>query len=142
MSFLQSSRCCVAVLGVMLGIAPVVVVFGADDTTSCADHFKLKLPCFTVHGRLRFYQGNPFVRIWPIGSHRLLGVATISDYPENPKLPFPLNHQLAFEADYIGDYTVCPFGPDVPGEMRYVCVEAVAHLVKRKLTREGDQGSS
>jgi hypothetical protein len=127
-----TSRSCVALLGITLGTAPVAVGFGAGGPEHCADHFKLKGPCFTVHGRLRLYQGNPLVRIWPIGSHRLLGVATVSHDPENPKLPFPLNQGLDFETAYIGDYTVCPFGPDVPGEMRYVCVESIAHLEKRK----------
>ena len=30
--------------------------------------------CFTIHGRLRAYNGNPTFRIWPIGTRRIVGV--------------------------------------------------------------------
>jgi hypothetical protein len=132
MSCSLTSRYCVGLLAAMLGIAPVAASFAASGQEHCADHFKLKGPCFTVHGRLRVYNGNPSVRIWPIGSHRLLGVATVSDDPENPQLPFPLNQGLDVEAAYFAEYTVCPLGPDVRGEMRYVCLDSIANVVNRK----------
>jgi len=104
----------------------------AESPYHCADHFKLAGPCFTIRGRLSLYQANPGARIWPVGSNRLLGVATVSDEPENPKLPPPLNKELDDEKAYFGNFTVCPLGPDVPGEMRYVCVESITHVVERK----------
>ena len=33
------------------------------------------LACHTVHGRMDLWNGAPTVRIWVIGTHRLLGVA-------------------------------------------------------------------
>ena len=101
MSCSLTSRYCVGLLAAMLGIAPVTASFAAGGR--CTDHFKLNGPCLTVHGRLRVYNGNPSVRIWPIGSHRLLGVATVYDNPENPLLPFPLNQGLDVETAYFGD---------------------------------------
>jgi hypothetical protein len=133
MSRARTSRFCLTLLSVVVGLGLVSVGFSAETAEHCAVHFKLAGACFTIHGRLRLYQGNPLVRIWPIGSHRLLGVTTVSDDPENPNLPSPLNSGLDFETAYVADYTVCPLGPERPGEMRYVCVESIAHLEKRKL---------
>jgi hypothetical protein len=107
--------------------------FSANAPAHCAVHFKPVAPCFTVHGRLSLYNGNPSLRIWPIGSHRLLGVATVSDDDENPKLPSPLHGALDFHTLYFADYSVCPLGADLPGVMRRVCVESIAHL--RKIER-------
>ena len=30
--------------------------------------------CFEIHGRLSLYNGTPSVRLWPVGTKRLLGV--------------------------------------------------------------------
>jgi hypothetical protein len=91
-------------------------------------------PCFTVHGRLRLYNGTPSIRIWPAGTTRLLGVtdAQFANF-ENPALPPPLDTSLDWNTAYIGDYTVCPLAPEKPGTMRTVCVQAIGHLRRLKL---------
>lgn len=96
--------------------------------------------CFTVHGRLRLYDGTPSIRIWRIGTHRLLAVTEGRGFNnENPGLPPPLDVGLDWDTVYIGDYRVCPLEPDKPGTMRIVCVQAVAHVVRRHLS--GDTGA-
>jgi hypothetical protein len=87
-----------------------------------------------VHGRLRIGNGTPSIRIWPVGTGRLLGVANagFSNF-ENPELPSPLDGSLDWDTAYFADYTVCPYEPDQPGTMRTVCVQAIAHLRKLKL---------
>jgi hypothetical protein len=39
---------------------------------SCKEHPMLSGPCFKVRGRMSFYNGNPTVRIWPLGTKRML----------------------------------------------------------------------
>ena len=51
--------------------------------------------CYWTHGRLSVYNGNPTLRLWKIGTHRMLGVYNgPSHFPphtmgdnENPDLP-------------------------------------------------------
>jgi hypothetical protein len=49
-------------------------VDSVDQISHCSDRRDLVGACFTVRGRLSVYNGNPSVRIWPIGTTRLLGL--------------------------------------------------------------------
>ena len=40
----------------------------------CKDNPRVVGPCITVHGRLSLYIGNPSIRIWRIGTKRILGL--------------------------------------------------------------------
>jgi hypothetical protein len=88
--------------------------------------------CFTVHGRLRAYNGNPTFRIWPVGTNRLLGVT--GPHPgEEPILPDDL--RCGFDCDIYADFEVCPFTAPEAGVMQRVCVEAAEkRVVMRKKT--------
>lgn len=44
--------------------------------------------CFVVHGRLAIGNGTPSVRIWPVGTKRILGVNDAQNDPEGEEL-FP-----------------------------------------------------
>jgi len=119
-----------------LGSAPVSAAPIPCDVKSA-----MAGPCFKVHGRLQLYNGTPSIRIWHIGTNRLLGVTDgEGGNNENPGLPPPLDSGLDWNTAYVGDYTVCPRGPDKPGTMRTVCVQAVAHLVTWQLS--GRTGSN
>jgi len=122
-------------LGVVtLFVGAFVSALASGDPLRCEAKSPVAGPCFTVHGRLRLYNGTPSVRIWPVGTTRLLGVADAhSDKFEDVGLPAPLNIRLDWDTAYIGDYTVCPQEPDKPGTLRIVCVQAVAHLRLLKL---------
>ena len=101
--------------------------FGAeiDMKSGCKSNPQLVAACFTVHGRLSAYNGTPSLRIWPIGTHRLLGV--LKD--EDPVvIPESIRNEVGFEKDIYGDFVVCPFTQSKPGQMQFVCVEAVSNV--------------
>jgi hypothetical protein len=90
--------------------------------------------CFWVRGRLGTYNGNPTLRIWPTGTHRLLGVINPRGNDEDPKLPDNLRRlQPSFERDVRGRFYVCPWTKDEPGSMRFVRVERAEDLSVTKI---------
>jgi len=85
--------------------------------------------CFWVRGRLGTYNGNPTFRIWPVGTHRLLGVINPLGNDEDPKLPGNLRRlKPSFERDIWGSFYVCPWTKDERGSMRFVRVERAENL--------------
>jgi hypothetical protein len=82
--------------------------------------------CFRIHGRIAAYNGTPTLRIWRIGTDRLLGVD--DDIP----VPEKLSRQLDWDVNAYADFEVCPFTPEREGEMRRVCIESAEHIVVRK----------
>ncbi len=112
-------------------IALLLLLYAAPaaDAPACKGNPALSGACFTVHGRLRAYNGNPTFRIWPVGTKRLLGVTGVKPGQE-PILPRDL--PCGFDCDVFGDFLVCPFTDDKPGVMRRVCVESASNkTVKR-----------
>ena len=86
--------------------------------------------CAWLHGRMTFGNGSPWVRIWPHGTHRLLGVVNWQNEPEGDKIvPMAVgNMWLAHQdSDIWGDFRVCPMEPDRKGYMRRVKVTAARH---------------
>jgi hypothetical protein len=117
-----------------LCIGSLASALSLADPLPCESQSLVAGACFTIHGRLRLYNGTPSIRIWQIGTTRLLGVADarFSNF-EDPELPPPLGASLDWNTAYFGDYTVCPLHPDKPGTMRDVCVQAIEHLRRLKL---------
>lgn len=89
-------------------------------------------PCLTVHGRLSIYNGNPPLRIWKIGTKRILGISN-GDDPEAPVVPQEIEKVLTAETAIYADFVVCPYSKDEPGVMQYVCIDSVTNVVVRKL---------
>lgn len=88
---------------------------------------------FVIHGRLSAYNGNPTLRIWIIGSHRILGVAS-EEGKESEAIPKTLGDVLNngedwFTREFYGDFTVEPLQPDIKGRMRPIRILAVKNLV-------------
>lgn len=81
--------------------------------------------CFTVHGRLSAWNGTPTMRIWRIGTKRILGV-------HDDIMPESLTFQVGWDVDAYGDFQVCPFTKKRPGEMQMVCIEQAKHLLIKK----------
>ena len=101
--------------------------FGAeiDMKAGCKSNPQLVTACFTVHGRLSAYNGTPSLRIWPMGTHRLLGI--LKD--EDPlALPESIRNEVGFGKDIYGDFSVCPFTEPKRGQMQLVCVESVSNV--------------
>src|SRR5262245_48301115 len=51
---------------------------------SCRARSDVAGKCFTVHGRLSVYNGTPSIRLWPIGTKRLLGIIDPNDASNAP----------------------------------------------------------
>ena len=100
---------------------------------SCREHPALSGPCYKIRGRMSFYNGTPSVRIWPVGTKRMLGVSEgrfyLDDYGDVPE---ELVRQISWETAMFADFTLCPFTDDKPGVMRLVCVESAENISIRK----------
>jgi len=91
---------------------------------SCRQHPQLIGKCFSVHGRLSVYNGAPAMRIWKIGTKRILGVSDQRfALPGYRNIPETIQNQLNQDVDIFGDFLVCPFTPSKAGEMQLVCIE-------------------
>jgi hypothetical protein len=81
--------------------------------------------CFKVHGRLSAWNGSPTMRIWRVGTHRMLGT-------RDDPLPVNLAKQMDWGVEAWGDFEVCPFTKERPGVMQTVCIESADHLFFKK----------
>jgi hypothetical protein len=85
--------------------------------------------CFTFEGRASLFNGNPSLRIWRIGTKRILGVYEIVNETtgEEPCIPENLKKAIDnnFAVEVYGEFTVCPLTKAEPGVMQTVCVDSV-----------------
>lgn len=112
----------------------VFILFSATSTSvadeidvekGCENNPAVVGECFSVHGRIRVYNGTPGIRIWIIGTKRLLGVIP----SENEIMPQEVLKHLASGTDIFGDFVVCPFTKQKEGHMQMVCIESASNLV-------------
>ena len=104
------------------------------QTRMCKGNPKLVGACYMIHGRATFGSGTPAVRIWPVGTHRMLGITAgpIADDADDPIAP---KSMLLFNPgvqSIFGDFEVCPFTPEKKGHMQNVCVESASNLVVKR----------
>jgi hypothetical protein len=93
--------------------------------------------CFTVHGRLSVYNGTPSIRLWPVGSKRLLGVLDPEDISGElgpATMPAAIKGQLDWDKNIFGDFLVCPLTRSEPGRMQTICIASAKHLIVRQRT--------
>jgi len=89
--------------------------------------------CFSVRGRLSVYNGAPAIRLWRIGTRRVLGISEQRfSQPDYRNLPEDLTKQLNGENESFGDFLVCPFTPAKPREMQLVCIDSAKNVVVKK----------
>jgi len=91
--------------------------------------------CFNVHGRLSVYNGTPSIRLWPMGTKRLLGVIDPNDVSNAPGptiLPVDIKSKLDWDKDVIGDFMVCPLTRPQSGRMQTVCIASGKNLTVRE----------
>src|SRR5215831_10299269 len=72
---------------------------------SCRQHPQVIGKCFTVHGRLSIYNGAPAMRIWRIGTRRMLGVSEQRFVaPGYRNVPENIQNQINQEVNIFGDF--------------------------------------
>jgi hypothetical protein len=96
-----------------------------DPKAGCRQNPAIVDRCFPIHGRLFASNGSPGVRIWPVGTKRILGVMP----SEAEIVPDVVRKNINWDARLYGDFEVCPFTRETPGTMRLVCVESATNLV-------------
>lgn len=107
--------------------------------------------CYWTHGHLRYGNGTPALRLWRIGTTRILGIysgpskddLTAKDPDqgdnENPQLPenvaraFRVNPPpVGFAYPMFGDFEVCPLEQQKPRTMQAACIESAKNIVMDK----------
>jgi hypothetical protein len=105
----------------------------SEAKPGCKGNPRVVGTCYSVHGRLSPGADTIELRLWPVGTHRMLGVSdgpAIND-AENPIYPQNIIFRRGDETIY-GDFEVCPFTPEREGEMQFVCIESATHLVVKR----------
>ena len=103
------------------------------EDKSCRQHPQLVGKCFSVHGRLSVHNGAPALRIWKIGTKRMLGVSEQRFALEGYRnVPESIQKQLNQDVDLYGDFFVCPFTQPRAGQMQLVCIEEGKNLRAQK----------
>ena len=86
-----------------------------------------------MRGRLSVYNGTPAIRLWRIGTRRMLGVSEQRfKLPGYRNLPENLQQQLNGDNQIVADFLVCPFTKPKPREMQLVCVESAKNVSAQK----------
>jgi len=135
----ETMRATLTIVGLLCSFGLVDASAGAtqkpiDPKAGCRRHPEVVDKCRTLHGRLFVSNGTPGVRIWPVGTRRILGVLP----SEDEIVPEVLKRHLYFDTSIYGDFEVCPFTREKPDEMQFVCVESAADLVVERFVEGKD----
>ena len=107
----------------------------ADSRQECRQSPKLVAPCYSVRGRFYAANGTPSLRIWRIGTSRILGVVDWDGEAEGRTIATPwlmrtmVGRGFAFATRIYGDFEVCPLTRERPGWMQMVCIARVSRVV-------------
>jgi hypothetical protein len=93
--------------------------------------------CYWAHGRLAAYNGTPTMRLWKIGTKRILAVHSGPGFKrggteenEDPEMPENVERAMKpFENVVFADYEICPLEPEHRGRMQDVCIESAKNIV-------------
>jgi len=116
----------------VLTIAAFQIALGgvaAAETFPCKQDPRIIQQCFAVRGRLSVH-ANMRLYLWPIGTNRLLGVAS----PDGAIIMPPSSSaslQHGSIGQVFGHFEVCPFTRRRPGIMQMVCIAGVTSLTVR-----------
>jgi len=92
--------------------------------STCETSYRIVDECYATRGRLQAEKEKPSVRIWKVGTKRVLGV--VNENLEN--LPAKVREEFSFGVWVFADYKVCPLTKDKPGRMQMVCVESMTNI--------------
>ena len=93
---------------------------------SCANRPEVVGACFEIRGRMQIYNGSMNLRIWPVGTKRLLFVEQNAE--ERFNVPTDLEPSIQMGTLIYGNYLVCPLAPERASHMRKVCVAKAKDL--------------
>lgn len=97
--------------------------------------------CYWTHGRLNIGNGTPTVRLWKIGTKRILAIHSGPGYKrgddqENDSPELPSNIRVALSkskyGSIFGDFEICPLEPQETGVMQAACIESAKNIVEDK----------
>src|ERR1017187_9354282 len=114
------------IIGVRLLALPIAQALTPKTAVRpCREHPQLVDKCFTMRGRMNYWNGSRPVRIWRVGTTRILGVSDGRfQIPGVVNLPAEIEATLSWHTDLFADFVVCPFTRDEPEVMRLVCVDS------------------
>jgi len=92
--------------------------------STCETNYRIVDECYETRGRMQAANGNPSVRIWKVGTKRVLGVR--NENLEN--LPTKVKEVFSFGVFVFADYKVCPLTKEKPGHMQMVCIESMKNI--------------
>ena len=95
-----------------------------SDGLQCKKSPNIVEACFETRGRISAANGNPGLRMWKVGTKRILGILGYED----PIIPNKLKEYLGFGVEIYGDYLVCPFTKEKKNHMQMVCVESASNI--------------
>ncbi len=132
--FARKSLNTLRVLSLISTLVTLSVVITTPASTvsdkTCREHPNLVGKCFTVRGRLAVYNGAPALRIWKIGTKRILGVSEQRfAVPGYQNVPEDIRNQIDQDNVILADFLVCPFTKLKQKEMQMVCIEKANNMV-------------
>ena len=96
----------------------------ADQICTSTDSIFIA-PCRQFRARLTGGADNIAVRIWPVGTRRVLGYAGAA---LRCKLPENIESLMERETTIFADVTIRPVSRDIPGHMQFVCIASATHV--------------
>jgi len=112
-------------------ILVIVIPTFAAPIPKCKGNPKVIDACYSIHGRINLGADTIRLRLWPIGTDRLLGVKGGPNIDDAGEPIFPQNLKLNQNDVIYGDFEVCPFTQERKGTMRFVCIESAYNLVTK-----------
>ena len=100
--------------------------------------------CFTTHGRLRYGNGSPSLRLWQIGTHHEFGIYSnlaglqcdLTGQCQDDDSPhLPANLETAFNVPnpydpvIYADFEVCPLERHIERHMQAACIQSAKHII-------------
>jgi len=117
-----------------ISILSSINVYAVNDIKGnkipCNKHPRIKGSCYWVHGRLSNYNGGITLRLWKIGTKRMLGIGDPEGNDNCRFLPDEVYKSMtSFYTDIYGDFLFCPITAEEPGVMQFGCIQATKNLV-------------
>ena len=118
----------------------LVALFAVTEAvaTECRDDPNIVEQCVTVHARLRV-TASMRLELWPIGAPRLFEIDYPPDKPREhyPFMPKRISDLMRQDRVVFRDFESCPLAHDIPGHIRYACIQSATHLVVRPPSQGG-----